>query len=64
LTLWWLLRRRGIDGELRIGVRKVAGQFQAHAWLEYCGAVLNDRADVSQRFASFGRSIAPAEVMA
>jgi hypothetical protein len=59
LTLWCLLRRRGIDGDLRIGVRKVAGQFQAHAWVEYGGAVLNDRTDVSQRFASFTRSITP-----
>jgi hypothetical protein len=63
LTLLWLLRRRGIDGELRIGVRKVDGQFQAHAWVEYRGAVLNDRADVSQRFSSFDRVIAPAAVM-
>jgi hypothetical protein len=59
LTLWWLLRRRGIDGDLRIGVRKLAGQFQAHAWVEYHGAVLNDWPDVSQRFAAFARSIAP-----
>jgi hypothetical protein len=62
LTLWWLLRRRGIDGRLRIGVRKEAGRFQAHAWVEYGGAVLNDRADVSERYAAFGRAIAPALV--
>jgi hypothetical protein len=41
----------------------MAGQLQAHAWVEYRGAVLNDRADVSQRFASFDRSIASAAAM-
>jgi hypothetical protein len=57
LTLWWLLRRRGIDGDLRIGVCKVAGQFKAHAWVEYRGAVLNDQPNISQQFAPFDRSI-------
>ncbi len=60
LVLWWLLRRRGIDAELRIGVRKEAGQFQAHAWVEYRGAALNDGTDVAERFARFDRAITPA----
>jgi hypothetical protein len=59
LTLWWLLRRRGIDAVLRIGVRKEAEQFQAHAWVEYRGAVLNDGRDVSEHFAAFDRPILP-----
>jgi len=59
LALWWLLRRRGIEGDLRIGVRKEAGQIQAHAWVEYRGAVLNDGRDVSERYAAFDRAILP-----
>jgi hypothetical protein len=59
LVLWWLLRRRGIDADLRIGVRKEAGQLQGHAWVEYRGAVLNDGAVVSGRYAPFERAIAP-----
>jgi hypothetical protein len=59
LTLWWLLRRRGIDPELRIGVRKGAGNFEAHAWVEFRGLVLNDSADVRERFAMFDRAILP-----
>jgi len=60
LALWWLLRRRGIDGDLRIGVRKEAGRFEAHAWVELRGAVLNDGDDVRERFAAFERAILPA----
>ncbi len=55
LTLWWLLRRRGIDSYLRIGVRKEAGRLEAHAWVELGGLVLNDDSDVRNRFAVFDR---------
>lgn len=51
VALCWLLRRQGIRGDLRIGVRKQAGRFEAHAWVEHRGLVLNDRDDVSERFA-------------
>jgi hypothetical protein len=53
LTLWWLLRRRGLLTDLRLGVRKTGGSFEAHAWVEYEGVVLNDQPDVQQRFAPF-----------
>ena len=52
LVLWWLLRRRGIAGEVCLGVSKEAEQFQAHAWVEYQGTVLNDDDQVRQRFAA------------
>src|SRR5215831_3763356 len=42
LTLGWLLGRRGIDTELRIGFRKEGGRFEAHAWVEHRRAVLYD----------------------
>lgn len=57
LVLCRLLRLQGLDGELRIGVRKLEGRFTAHAWVEHGGAALNDRADVEQRFATFGRPL-------
>ena len=53
MMLWWLLRRRGVATELRIGVRKRDGLFEAHAWVELDGWVLNDAPDVKSRFASF-----------
>ena len=55
LTLWWLLRRRGVEGEIRIGVRKDAGGLDAHAWVEWRGRPLDERADVAEAFAPLAR---------
>lgn len=57
LVLWALLRHQGIDSELRIGIRRDGGPFEAHAWIEYQGYVLNDSSDVHQRFAMFDQAI-------
>lgn len=40
LALWWLLRRRGMGVELRIGVRKDGPELRAHAWVEHEGRPL------------------------
>jgi hypothetical protein len=61
LTLWWLLRRSGVDGELHIGARKRGARFEAHAWVELGGQVLNDGAEVHQHYARFDAPIAAAE---
>lgn len=53
LTLWFLLKCRGIDSDLRIGVRQQAGEFQAHAWLESDGQVINDHPHIHQTFIPF-----------
>ena len=55
MTLWWMLGRRGIASELRIGVRKEADTFTAHAWLECQGIILNDSAEVGTDFTPFAR---------
>jgi hypothetical protein len=55
LALWWLLRRRGIPAELRIGVRKEQGEFQAHAWVEHLGQTLNDGKGVAAIYSAFDR---------
>jgi hypothetical protein len=44
LTLWALLRRRGIETELRVGYRKRDGGIEGHAWLEYEGVSINEDA--------------------
>lgn len=51
--LRWLLARHGVATTLRIGVRKADGRFEAHAWVELLGEVLNDSTDVGARFAPF-----------
>lgn len=53
LALWWLLRRRGIAAELRIGVRKEQGELQAHAWVEHGGQALNDAQGVTASYSAF-----------
>ena len=54
LLLGWLLRRRGVASNLRIGVRLTNGALDAHAWVECDGVPVNDEPDVGTRFASFG----------
>ena len=60
VTLWWILRRRAIGSALRIGVRTAAGRFEAHAWVELAGLVLNDDPDIAQRFSPFEGTNLPA----
>ena len=55
--LWWLAARRGIPAELRIGARKQAGRFEAHAWVEMGNVVLNDSGEAHLHFAPFDGSI-------
>jgi hypothetical protein len=38
-----MLERRGIDGAMvRVGVRRMGGEFLAHAWVELAGQTLGD----------------------
>jgi hypothetical protein len=53
LLLHWMLQRRGIASELRIGVRMNQGALDAHAWVEYAGIPINDRSDVGKQFEPF-----------
>jgi hypothetical protein len=50
LVLFWMFRRRGLPADLRIGVRKVSGELEAHAWIEQEGRVLFDE-DTARDFA-------------
>ena len=60
LTLWWILRRDGVDAELHIGARKEGGKFEAHAWVELAGHVLNDGVEVHRHYSRFDAPIAAA----
>ena len=62
LVLWWLLRQQGLGSEFRIGARLRDGVFEAHAWVERNGRVLNDRQDIGEQFAPFPRNFAPEHV--
>jgi len=50
MVLWRFLQGQGIGCHLRLGARRENGNFEAHAWVEVDGVVLNDAADVGERF--------------
>ena len=58
LTLWWLLARQGIASDLRVGVHKDGGKFEAHAWVECGGAALNEPEPRHQHFRAFDAALA------
>jgi len=53
LLIWWLLGRRGIATDLKIGVNKEPEDFSAHAWVEYRGNILIDATDIENQFSAF-----------
>lgn len=57
LLLCWLLRRKGVDAQLRIGARLTDGTLDAHAWVEHTGVPVNDRQDVSTQYAPFNGAV-------
>jgi hypothetical protein len=53
LALWYLLGRQNISSRIRIGVRKQAGKFEAHAWVECEGEALNQSEELHRHYAPF-----------
>jgi hypothetical protein len=47
LVLTAVMARRGLDGQLVIGVRSDAA-FEAHAWIEHCGTALLPHQDYTE----------------
>ena len=52
LVLCRLLRREGLQAELRLGVGKPEGEFSAHAWVEHAGRALAEPEGSGRRFAA------------
>ena len=59
LMLWAILRKYGVIAEIKIGVRKLESEFQAHAWVEYQGKVLNDQKNVGDPYSPFPLKVEP-----
>jgi hypothetical protein len=53
LALARMLARRGVATTVRIGVRTEHGALDAHAWVEWRGAPINDSVHALQPFAPF-----------
>ncbi len=50
LALCWILRLRGVDATVHIGVRKEHDDLDAHAWVQFGDCVINDTEDVADRY--------------
>jgi hypothetical protein len=57
LLVFWFLRRQGVAGAICFGVRLNQGNLEAHAWVEWQDIVINDEADVRQRYAPLKNGI-------
>jgi Transglutaminase-like superfamily len=57
-VLCWLLERRGIAADLKMGARKVADRFEAHAWVENEGVVVGGLSEEHLHFVPFEGSVA------
>jgi hypothetical protein len=53
LCLWWLLARQNIATQFRIGVKKDAEKFSAHAWVERNGVAIGEPDASHLHFAAF-----------
>jgi hypothetical protein len=53
VLLWFLMRQKHLNGNVRIGVVIEDDKLQGHAWVEFNGTVVNDDADVAERFTVF-----------
>jgi hypothetical protein len=51
LSLWYLLRRRGVSAELKFGMRQYP--FGAHAWVAYRGEPLNEDREALRQYVAF-----------
>lgn len=58
LLIWWLLARRGVTAEIKIGVRKSEDGFQAHAWVKFENTVLADSVGYQAEIKAFSANMA------
>lgn len=53
LALRWLLRRRGMPADVRIGIAKEDDQVRAHAWVELAGEVVDGPSAIDANYAAY-----------
>lgn len=57
LSLWFLLARKGIETDLKFGMKKEDGEFLAHAWIEFNGEPLVTKSELNENYVPFSDSI-------
>jgi hypothetical protein len=50
LSLWWVLRRRGVPASVSLGVRYASDLLEAHAWVVHKGDVLADSRLIGEQY--------------
>ena len=50
LVLWWLLKERGIETRLVIGVKRSTDGIIGHAWIEHNGKLINEKQKVTDEY--------------
>lgn len=53
LSFWFLLKRKGVEAQLKFGYKNASGKLLGHAWLEYNGVPLTLNAKVAEEYTSF-----------
>lgn len=59
IALWFLLKRMGIETDLRFGMKKENGKLLAHSWVEYKGKPLTLDPEVQLHYKTFSEPIIP-----
>ncbi len=59
LTLHWMLQRRGINAQIKIGANKISEGISAHAWVEVNGQVVGEPEDVITNFKVLRSTFSP-----
>jgi hypothetical protein len=57
LTAWFLLKKKGIETELKFGMKKENGELLAHAWIEYEGVPLRTDSTAHNEYVAFTDSV-------
>lgn len=57
MYLLWRLRRLGVSGDLKIGMRLADGRLEGHAWVELEGAPVNDAKNIGDQYVAFSDPI-------
>ena len=53
LSFGYLLKRKGVETQLKFGYKNSSGNLQAHAWLEYNSVPLTLNSQVAEEYSSF-----------
>lgn len=57
LGIWFLLAKKGINTQLKFGMKKENNELLAHSWLEYNGKMLDIENEKNKKYTPFSESI-------